>query len=302
MNEPKLEFDPQSLPWVDRDSFAGELAGKLERGEISAADADLLRQWRTAGYLQLRGAIAEAEIDELIEDYERAWRERPAVGILTEDAGRILLPDAKPRHELSHHHYRFLDFQDVSEPARRLMLHPAIVRPLALIFGETPVAMQSLYFEYGSEQRIHQDFPYVQAQILSHLAAAWVACEAVDADNGPLFYHPGSQRLPKFDWGAGSLLFNGSFETIEDFESYLAARCEELGFAREELRAEKGDVFLWHASLAHGGAPVLDRTRTRASFVVHYSTATAYPRCRRFPEHPPRLYEANGARLYLPPA
>ena len=34
--------------------------------------------------------------------------------------------------------------------------------------------------------------------------------------------------------------------------------------------ARKGDVFLWHANLMHGGEPHHDKALTRKSMVFHY--------------------------------
>jgi ectoine hydroxylase-related dioxygenase (phytanoyl-CoA dioxygenase family) len=181
-----------------------------------------------------------------------------------------------------------------------------VVRHLALIFDQAPVAMQSLFFEYGSEQGLHQDFPYVQAQHLSHLIGCWVALEDVTADSGPLFYYSGSHRLPKYDWGGGSLRFDGQDDgqddgQVEAFEAHLAKACADAGLERVTFHAKKGDVFLWHAALVHGGSAATDRALTRKSFVVHFSTREGYPRDRRWPDQEPILAEINGGFLYRPP-
>ena len=34
--------------------------------------------------------------------------------------------------------------------------------------------------------------------------------------------------------------------------------------------AKKGDVFIWHANLIHGGSPIKDHSLTRKSMVIHY--------------------------------
>jgi len=36
--------------------------------------------------------------------------------------------------------------------------------------------------------------------------------------------------------------------------------------------AKKGDVFLWHGMLVHGGSPVKNPALTRKSMVIHYLT------------------------------
>jgi ectoine hydroxylase-related dioxygenase (phytanoyl-CoA dioxygenase family) len=297
-----LDFDPASLPRIDRSDFPRELERSVAAGETTAERAGELRRFRDQGYLHVPGAIDAGLVDRLLADYEEAWSARPSLRALVEGRGEVSLAEAPDRASLAHHHYRLMDLQDWSEAAREVMLHPAIVERLAGFLGETPVGMQSLFFEYGSEQGIHQDFPYVQAAKLSHLVGVWVALEAVDEGNGPLFYYPGSHRGAKFDFGGGSLVFDGRDERqIAEFERFLAAEtC--AGLERVELRARKGDVLFWHAALAHGGAPAQDRERTRLSFVCHYSSRGGYPRDRRAPHLDPVRIERNGGVLYQVPS
>jgi len=294
------DFAAATLPWVDRDSFADDLGARRASGAVGEEDAATLESWRETGYHLPRGAVDHQLIDRLLSEYEEAWRTRPACDVLVEDAGIQPFAEVRPRDELTHHHYRVMDFQDVSEAARQIMLHPAVVLFLRLVFDETPVAMQSLLFEYGSEQNAHQDFPYVQAQTLAHLVGCWVACEDVHPDSGPLFYYPGSHKIAKFDWGDGSLRWDGkSHDRVAEFETYVAGACEAAGLKRRLMLAGKGDVIFWHAALVHGGSPAADRGRTRKSLVSHYSTVSGYPRDRRSPDRVPPRIEKNGGVLYL---
>ncbi len=222
--------------------------------------------------------------------------------MLVEGKGDQLFANVAPRQELTHHHFRINDFHEHSAAARQIMFDERVVGALSAIFDAPPVAMQSLLFEFGSEQRIHQDFPYVSAQIPSHLVGCWIALEDVDEDNGPLFYLPGSHRVPCFDWGGGKLIFSGRDESqVAAFEDYLEQTCAAAGLERITLHAKKGDVLLWHAALAHGGSPVHDAERTRKSFVIHFSTREAYPRDRRWPHREPQIEEIGGGLLYLRP-
>ncbi|MDA8019013.1 MAG: phytanoyl-CoA dioxygenase family protein [Thermoanaerobaculia bacterium] len=302
--ENRLDFDPQTLPWVDRDDFESQLQERLAAGRLDENEASMLRDWRRDGYVVLPGKMDEELVSELLADYERYWHERPQVlRLLVQDLGETRFPDVPPREELVHHHYRVQDIQDASRAARHMMLHARVVRALQLIFDDTPVAMQSLFFEYGSEQRTHQDFPYVQAQELSHLVGCWMACDTVNDDNGPLFYYPGSHRLPKYDWG-GRLVYKSEEDEvakIDQFADHLEAEADSAGMERKIFHAERGDVFLWHGALAHGGSPVRDTTPTRRSLVVHYSTRTGYPRDRRAAHLEPRPFKRNGGMLYQLP-
>jgi ectoine hydroxylase-related dioxygenase (phytanoyl-CoA dioxygenase family) len=225
--------------------------------------------------------------------------------LIVEGAGIQDFPDVAPRSELTHHHFRLLDVQDVSEAARDLILDVEILQMLRLILDDTPVAVDTLYFQYGSEQGIHQDFPYVQPRILSHLVGCWVACEDVDDESGPFFYLRGSHRLPKFNWQGGDprgdLTFDGQAETkVADFEAFLLRQEEAYALERRIFHAKKGDVLLWHAALAHGGSPVANRERTRRSLVVHYSSETSNDRDRRQPDAEPNRLRRNGGMIYLP--
>ena len=99
-----------------------------------------------------------------------------------------------------------------------------------------------------------------------------------------------------------SVCFDGEDHAqVEEFEAHLAASCDEADLERSDFHAKKGDVFLWHAALVHGGAPVAVKDATRKSFVVHFSTREAYPRDRRWPDLEPTVLEINGGYLYQPP-
>ncbi len=44
-------------------------------------------------------------------------------------------------------------------------------------------------------------------------------------------------------------------------------------YEKREFHARKGDVFVWHANLVHGGAPIINKALTRKSMVIHYYAA-----------------------------
>ncbi len=294
-----LEFDRSTLPWVDQEGFPASLQEQTANGKISKELSEKLSFFSEQGYVAFPGLLGPERADALVREHDLAWREKWPIQALVEGIGVADLPDLPAKAELGTHHYRLNDIQDASEVARQSMLLPEIVNFLTLALGDTPVAMQSLFFEYGSEQGTHQDFPYVQSQILSHLVGCWIACEDVHADNGPLFYYPGSHRLPKFDWGGGSLTFDGKdHKQVEEFGEFLETGCRDRGLERQTFHAAKGDVFLWHAALVHGGSPANDPESTRKSLVVHFSTRSAYPRDRRYGGEEPRLYQHNGGLIY----
>lgn len=108
------------------------------------------------------------------------------------------------------------------------------------------------------------------------LMGAWLACEDVAADQGPLVFHPGSHRVPLFPRFTDYPQTNLRTATAEDFDAYQAY-VDELAtrFERREFLARKGEVLLWHGNLIHGGAPITRKGSTRKSMVLHYSVRGA---------------------------
>jgi len=45
----------------------------------------------------------------------------------------------------------------------------------------------------------------------------------------------------------------------------------------ESFLAKKGDILIWHADLAHGGAPVSNKALTRQSLIGHFCPLTVRP-------------------------
>ncbi len=296
---PSVQFDPTTLPWIDRTDWRKKLLTKSAMGEVTPSDAVMLQSWNKDGFTVLRGAVEETLIDALWRDEARAWRERPVCKILSEGVGIRMLADSAPKETFVHHHYRIMDFHNLSQAGAQILMHPKILRILQLIFGESVIAMQSLLFEYGSEQHLHQDFPYVHAEIPSHLIGVWVACEDADAENGSLLYYPSSHRLPLFDFGDGSVLYkNDDPKKIDAFEKYLTDTCATLPRTPQILNAKKGDVLMWHGALVHGGSPTHNHVRTRKSLVSHYSTNRAYTQDRRSPDRSPLPIVLHGGSYH----
>jgi ectoine hydroxylase-related dioxygenase (phytanoyl-CoA dioxygenase family) len=147
--------------------------------------------------------------------------------------------------------------------------------------GPDTLAIQSLFFEFGSEQAIHRDPIVVPTGAHGHLLAAWIALEEIGPDCGPLVYVPRSHHLPYYEFSPGEYRFDGSRMGAAEAKaamSWFDGQCDQFGLAARPFTAKRGDVLFWHASLAHGGAPVADPAKTRKSFVVHFSTAATYPK------------------------
>ena len=141
------------------------------------------------------------------------------------------------------------------------------------LLGHEATLFQSINFLTGSQQRTHSDSIHMSTFPLGGMAATWVALEDIIPANGPLHYYPGSHKLPYYlnaDYqNEGSEWLIGD-KDYSAYERFIAGRVAELGLQKQVFLARKGDVFIWHANLMHGGEPHLDPAQTRKSMVFHY--------------------------------
>lgn len=162
-------------------------------------------------------------------------------------------------------------YEEVPE-LKKIINHPEIIEKLTSLVGHEVVPFQSINFHYGSEQAAHSDSVHMSSYPKGGLVAIWVALDDIDEDNGPLFYYPGSHKLP---YATNKLIGNNvgallSPNPNKNYEDYLQQVIKANSLAAEVLSAKKGDVFIWHANLLHGGMPHLNKHKTRRSVVVHY--------------------------------
>lgn len=144
---------------------------------------------------------------------------------------------------------------------------------VSALLGHEAQLFQSINFLHGSEQRTHSDSIHMSTYPLGGLAAAWVALEDIAPGNGPLHYFPGSHVLPYYlnadyqNEGTAWLIGDKDYAA---YERFIEGRVAALGLQKEVFLAKKGDVFIWHANLLHGGEPHRDKAMTRRSMVFHY--------------------------------
>ena len=282
----RLDFDAQGLPWLDHPTR--EVQRYVESLDPQPPDPELLRlqllHWAAFGYLVIPNAIEHELIDALLADLDELFANHRQYSTMID----CDLLHGKPIHELpdlvmARHregkgnvHLRVLEFHSNSIAAKKISLHRSIVGFLQHVFRDQLVVLQSLMFFTGSEQPIHQDFAFVPAKIPSQLAATWVALEDIHPDSGPLAYIPGSHVIDRFDWGDGMFRTEQSSRDPVGFAEHIHAEARRAGLTEASFCPRKGDVFFWHAALAHGGTQVKDKQLTRKSYVTHYSQASVH--------------------------
>ena len=265
--------------WLDDFSADDALAGKLRLGTISEEETANLRKFAADGYFITKVDLGAAEADEIDRDVDRLWREKPRNVSFAYDSPPLRFSDSDERAQRKPR-YRIHELHAASPTALRLVLDPLLHRYASLILGETAIATQSLYFEFGSQQALHRDSTVVPSPEFGRLVAAWIALEDIAPESGPLAYVPGSQKFPFYAFRPGEYCYDPSRHGAGDVAAAVQFYDDELrksGLRATQFLAKRGDVFVWHSALMHGGTPPLSPERTRKSFVIHYSSLRTQP-------------------------
>lgn len=291
-------------PWPDVDP--GRIDEIVDR-RGAHCDFDLraaLEAWIRDGIVVFERVVDPRLIDALQGDVEYLRHHHEDFELFVELRGRQGTLADFSREDLDSDGLKFNSIQSISRAAAHLSTTRVAMQFLGAVFDDAPCALQSLTFYKGSQQPIHIDYPYVRCQSpLAHLAASWIALEDIHPDSGPLAYYPGSHRLDVsgfFDWGDGSILFEpGSTRQPIEFSEYLASRVREAGIAPKVFCPRKGDLLIWHGNLAHEGTAIRDESRTRKSYVTHYTSLRAYPPLHRRAGEPDDVAISNDNGGYV---
>lgn len=248
--EPTAEPEQLGLevpgPWVESPFFAAEL-GRRQLGE---ADRGLAIDFHRDGYVMLPGLI----------DTDTCERIREEVA-----------PLCLPPFEMGRSTSRVPDAWKSSPAARALATHPRVMSLLSVLYGRRPLPFQTLHFSVGSEQRAHSDFIHFSSLPARYMCGVWVALEDIELDSGPLFYYPGSHRLPELDYQDLGLKLDGLYgPSYEAYEDLMEALMVNVGLERRQLVVSRGDCLVWSSNLVHGGSPILRAGASRWSQVTHY--------------------------------
>jgi len=163
---------------------------------------------------------------------------------------------------------RVQDAWQCSPAVREIATSSTILEVLGVLYQNAPVPFQTLNFEYGTEQRAHSDTIHFNTLPHGFMCGVWVALEDIDASNGPLFYYPGSHKLPVFHMS--DLGLEPGADRYPQYEDRIEQVLGDSNFRRETALLKRGQAFIWSSNIFHGGSRILDATRTRRSQVTHY--------------------------------
>jgi ectoine hydroxylase len=161
----------------------------------------------------------------------------------------------------------------VSYTIRKVMKDKNLLKLLSFILDRKVIPFQSINFLKGSEQQAHSDSIHMTTFPKGYMIAAWFALEDITLEQGPISYYPGSHILPYItnaDYENTSNQFMLDGNANKKFEAKTLTVIKENHLQKEIFLAKKGDVFIWHANLIHGGEEQLNKSLTRKSMVVHF--------------------------------
>ena len=268
--------------WIDKTDQ------KLVARQIAAIGDRQLRSevedFNRDGYVILRGAVDHAVIDRYLREYEIAASTPDTLLISTPGHSRPTEPfDSVLTHQPG---TKVLDSGMMLATGPHLCFAPRLSQFLKMLFQETALAFQTLHFEMGSVQGIHQDTSYVVVdKDPLKLIASWTALEDVEAGTGELTYYVGGHRLPEYVYSRSFKHFNFDRDGPQQHDTHyreLHAEATRRGLVQSTFLPKKGDVLLWHADLPHGGSVVTAPGRTRRSLVTHYCPMSLTPYYFRF--------------------
>ncbi len=227
-------------------------------------------QFDESGYLTLSGHFRETEIDTVRAATEALLNSKGMEIVVDSliDGERTFYGLARNRESQL---FKINDLYLSVPEIRDMALETRLVELLrVLLGGRYPVLCNTLTLIKGSSQPLHIDSLFMTPQTPHHLAASWIAFEDVDPAAGPLVYYPGSHEIPLYRFQNGS--HHATSEEFPAWTNYIQCEIERRGLEKKTFLARKGDVFIWHSDLVHGGGPIHDPSKTRRSLVCHYYT------------------------------
>ena len=244
--------DKESQAWLDKGDSKILVPAKEKYHSFPADIQQQLLSWSDNGFLIVKNFFDEAAVESVNNEIEAL---------------------VKTKKLSFTHDHKLMFANKISIPIKNITREKKLIDILSFILDKEVVPFQTINFLQGSNQRAHSDSIHMTTYPLGYLIAVWIALENTNIENGPLFYYPGSHRLPYLlnnDFNEGETAFTLGKKDYTDYEDVLEKAVIDNHFEKKIFLADKGDLFVWHANLVHGGSPVRDSRLTRKSMVIHY--------------------------------
>ena len=224
-----------------------------------SVSAKELAQWRTDGFLVLRGLWKREEIAACTERFAAITADgTPIPGHWDPDPDS---DDPLLRCPRIMHPHRF------DELSLRMLLDPRIEAVLAALMEEAPIAAQSMFYfkPPGSKgQALHQDNYYLRVRP-DTCVAAWTAVDRSVPENGGLYVCPGTHTM--------EVACPEVADPEESFTTHFVR--PRAGVAPVPVKLQPGDVLFFGGSIVHGSRPNASDHEWRRSFICHYLPASS---------------------------
>jgi hypothetical protein len=244
-----------NIPWIESPFFSQI----LETKNLSAEHKEMAQFYHDNGFLKLSSVIPHELIDQVKEEgVTKGFNKHFEINTMLDGS-------------------RIQDLWQCSEPTRTLASFQPVLDILELFYGREAIPFQTLNFCVGSQQRAHSDSIHFSSLPSRYMCGVWVALEDVTMDNGPLFYYPGSHRMPEYNFSQIKESADPtSYDNYTEYEDFIEALMNVSAYKKEIFLAKKGDALIWSSNIIHGGMPVLEAGSSRWSQVTHYFFKDCY--------------------------
>lgn len=231
---------------------------------VATATSTLVDAYRRDGFVVAPKLFSATDVQAIADEVGRLHRDNLSLpGCFTRVAttttrseGSSEEPDplsVYPRMMHPHRHSSLL---------MQYLLHNALGSVLRVLFGEEPIAAQSMFYwkpPGARGQALHQDNFYLKVHP-GNCIAAWVAIDPANRLNGGLNVVRGSHAM--------DLFCPEEADPVRSFTREFVPVPAGLEATATDLRA--GDVLFFGGNLIHGSDPNQTIDRFRRSFICHY--------------------------------
>jgi len=241
------------LPWLDNFINEKDIINHPDFVQLPQAIEHQILSWHKNGFLVWNNFLDDETIETINNDID---------GLLN-----------KKVVDFNYTGKKVFNAYKQSYTIRKVIKEKRLLDLFGFILDKKIIPFQSINFLKGSEQHAHSDSIHMTTFPKGYMIAAWFALEDITIEQGPLSYYPGSHLLPyitndDYKNSSNEVMLDG--DANKKYEVKAASVIMENNLQKEVFLAKKGDVFIWHANLIHGGEAQLNKALTRKSMVVHY--------------------------------
>ena len=264
--------------WIDRKEAIIVLNQKRQQGILSRELSARIETFMRDGFVVIESAVPKEQTEFLRSELNKFWADSPEDARVENWTAEGKQQFVRPEISLRDGTTKLLDYHAFSSTARKAIATAPVVEFLTAIFESKPKAFQSLTFWKGSEQAIHKDTAYVQIDgAPMEIAASWLALEDISPGTGELEYYVGSHHDPDFLFAGEHKWMSAAPHEHDRFLKSLHEDAVNYDHQKASFLANEGDVLIWHADLAHGGAKITRPGTTRQSLVTHFTPENNNP-------------------------